>query len=252
MYVRDWMTANVLTATPQMSVLYVRCLLDCHGIRHLPVMDGERLVGMVSARDVRLADPALAASLTPLQSDIVNGHYRPVEMIMSQPVRTVSSSATLATAAELMLDHGICALPVVDDGRLVGILTTSDCLRAIRRCLQTMPADGRTAEPLTTPPGDDRQGKPATKLKAHVVNPDNYDRAQIVRRLESAGYKVVTCQGPKAGVLCPAILDPDGPPCLRLPADLDLIIVDPDSASPDLLAAYRRWAPQAELQIVES
>jgi CBS domain-containing protein len=181
MYVRDWMTANVVAATPQMSVLYVRRLLDRHGIRHLPVVDGERLVGMVSARDVRLGDPVLAASLAPLQSDIVSGRYRPIAMIMSQPVHTVSSSATLTAAAKLMLDHGISALPVVEEGRLVGILTTSDCLRAICSCLRTPLADSPAVQPLPSqmlpmPPGDDRPGRPAAKPQAHVVNADNYDR----------------------------------------------------------------------------
>jgi acetoin utilization protein AcuB len=129
------MTTDLVVATPQTSLLSARRLLACHDIRHLPVVDGERLVGIVSDRDLRVGDRVLAAALAPLQSDLVGGRYRPIEAVMSKPVHTVSPSETLAAAAKLMLDSGISALPVVDEGRLVGILTTSDCLCA------TLPMD---------------------------------------------------------------------------------------------------------------
>jgi acetoin utilization protein AcuB len=254
MYVRDWMTADLVVATPQTSVLYARRLLARHDIRHLPVVDGSRLAGIVSDRDLRVGDRVLAAVLAPLQSDLVGGRDRPIEAIMSQPVHTVAPSETLAAAAKLMLGSGVSALPVIDEGRLVGILTTSDCLRAIRGCLRKSQDDSPApTEPLPAqmPPGDNEPGRLAATAKpqALVVNPNTFDRAQIARRLESAGYKTLTCPGPNAGALCPAVIDPDGAACLRLPAELNLIVVDPDSASPDLLAAYLRWAPCAELHI---
>lgn len=257
MFVRDWMTADLVVATPQTSVLDARRLLARHAIHHLPVLDGERLVGIVSDRDLRVGNGALAAAPASPQPDLAGGGSPPIEAIMSHPAHTISSSATLAAATKLMLDYGISALLVVDDGRVVGILTTSDCMRAVCTCLQTPPGESpaatqpaRSQAPMM-PVGDDQPGQPAARPQALVINADNYDRVQIARQLESAGYKVTTCPGPMAGVLCPAMLDPDGPVCLRLPSDLDLVVVDPDSANPGLLTAYRRWAPRAELHIQE-
>ena len=132
MQVRDWMTKDPITVTPQTSVLNARRLLNRYGIRHLPVVDEENhVVGMVSARDLAIGDSRVAASLSALQSDLVTGRYRPVESVMTSPAIVTLATEPVATAARLMLTWSIGALPVVEDGCLVGIITTGDCLRAL-------------------------------------------------------------------------------------------------------------------------
>lgn len=131
MRVREWMTLDVVTVTPQTSVLNARRVLLRHGIRHLPVVDGGRVVGLLSDRDLQIHDPLLFGCLSALQSELLLGRYRPVAALMTEPVLSVHPDKPLAAAARLMADCQIGALPVVDDGQLVGILTTVDCLRAL-------------------------------------------------------------------------------------------------------------------------
>jgi CBS domain-containing protein len=99
-------------------------LMESQRIRHVLVMDGERLAGIVSNRDVRaplVADP----SRPPLSAG------SPVSEAMSEVVVTASPSTPLTSAAREMLDQKIGALPVLEDGRPVGILTKSDALEAL-------------------------------------------------------------------------------------------------------------------------
>jgi acetoin utilization protein AcuB len=133
MRVREVMTPDPVVIWPSTSVLYARRLLARHKIRHLPVVAGSRLVGMVSARDIQSTDRHLVTTLSALQSDLVNGRYRPVETVMSEPVCTVGPDVSLQSAAGILVERRIGALPVLDEGRLVGIVTTTDCLRVLTK-----------------------------------------------------------------------------------------------------------------------
>jgi acetoin utilization protein AcuB len=142
MRVRELMTPDPIVVWPSTSVLYARRLLERHGIRHLPVMAGSRLVGIVSARDIQLTDRLLATTLSALHSDLVNGRYRPIETVMSRPVLAVGPEVQVHEAARLMAERRIGALPVLEDERLVGILTTTDCLLALMRAEERDAARG--------------------------------------------------------------------------------------------------------------
>lgn len=132
MQVRDWMTAHPVTVTPQTSVLNARRLLHRYGIRHLPVVDEAcHVVGVVSARDLSVGDPQVVASLSSMDSDLVSGRHRHVESVMTSPAIVALAHEPVAAAARLMLSWSIGALPVVEDGLLVGIVSTGDCLRAL-------------------------------------------------------------------------------------------------------------------------
>ncbi len=130
MLVRDWMTRDVVTVTPDTSLMNARRLLDTYEIRHLPVVEHGRVVGMVSDRNLRTSDPALRSALDTLRSDLAEGRFRPVASLMSAPARTVAPTDTLASASALMMAERIGAVPVVAGGRIVGILSLVDCLRA--------------------------------------------------------------------------------------------------------------------------
>ena len=107
------------------SVAHARALLDERRIKHLPVMSSERLVGIVSARDLEArAFSAMHSSLAKaleMHPDRVR-----INSVMTADVRTVTPSDNLAYAAQLMRRKDIGALPVVEHGRLAGIITRSD------------------------------------------------------------------------------------------------------------------------------
>jgi acetoin utilization protein AcuB len=121
--IRDVMKRRLVTITPETTRADARRLLDEHGIRHLPVVAGGRLVGIVSDRDV----PAERAG-TP---ETVAG------ALMTRNPVTVTTDTRIEDAARLMLDRKFGALPVVDDGVLTGIVTYTDLLRAFVQVIET-------------------------------------------------------------------------------------------------------------------
>jgi acetoin utilization protein AcuB len=128
--VRDWMTPNPITVTSDTSLPEAHKLMTDHKIRRLPVVDRGELVGIVTLGDVRGAQASEATSLS-----IFELHYLlarlPVGKLMHKPVLTIRSDATIAEAASLMLEHKIAGLPVVEGGKVVGILTESDIFRIV-------------------------------------------------------------------------------------------------------------------------
>jgi acetoin utilization protein AcuB len=123
------MKPNPVTVGPQDSFRQAMTLIRQKGIRHLPVVEGGRLVGIVTDRDIRQASPSPATSL-----EIHELHYLlekvKVQEIMTRKVYTVSPDTPIEEAARLMLTHRIGGLPVVRGETLVGILTETDILAA--------------------------------------------------------------------------------------------------------------------------
>lgn len=114
MRVREWMSPDPVTTTQEVTAADAGHLMARYGIRHLPVITGRRLVGVISDRDVRSAFPGATVGNT-----------------MSSPACVVRDDDSVEAAARLMLSRRISALPVIDaaDG-LVGMITTTDCLLA--------------------------------------------------------------------------------------------------------------------------
>lgn len=131
MLVRNWMTSNVITISPDTSLLKIGKLMHDHNVRRMPVVDSEgRLKGIVSDRDVRDASPSKATTL-----DMYEMHYLLAEIkastIMTPNPLTVKTDDTVELAAMLMLDHKIGGLPVVEHGKLVGIISEQDVFKAL-------------------------------------------------------------------------------------------------------------------------
>lgn len=129
MRVRDLMTPNPITVNPDLSVIDARALMTRERIRHLLVTRGEHLVGIITDRDIRLNLPSPATSLSVWELNYLLARLT-VGEVMTRAVITVDPDRDAREAARLMLDHKIGALPVLDAGRLVGILTETDVLRA--------------------------------------------------------------------------------------------------------------------------
>lgn len=132
MLVRNWMTPEVLTVTPETSLLKVGKLMRDHNVRRVPVIDRQgHVCGIISDRDVRDASPSKATTL-----DMYEMHYLLAEIkakdIMTAKPLTVKPTDTVEKAAMLMLDNKIGGLPVIDENlQLKGIITDQDVFKAL-------------------------------------------------------------------------------------------------------------------------
>jgi acetoin utilization protein AcuB len=129
MKVSNLMTAKPITADPNTPVLEARQIMLGKRIRHLLVTDGPKLLGIVTDRDIRLNLPSPATSLSVWEINYLLARLT-VASVMTKALVTVSPERDPRDAAALMLDHRIGALPVVDGGQLIGIITETDLLRA--------------------------------------------------------------------------------------------------------------------------
>lgn len=120
--VRDWMTRPPVSVSEECPIRRALAHMRSAEIRHLVVLDGDRLTGIVSNRDVRrlFEDPTHPGRLD-----------EPVRRIMTEGPVTVAPEAPVTQAARLLLEHGIGALPVRDGDRIIGIFTTADALEAL-------------------------------------------------------------------------------------------------------------------------
>jgi len=129
MLVRDRMTPNPITATPDTSVKEALELLRNNPFRHLPVVDEEgRLVGITTEKSLVYASPASDISLSVFEVNYLLSRMR-LEQVMTREVVTVSPDLPVEEAARVMIDHQIGCLPVVEEGRLVGIISDTDIFR---------------------------------------------------------------------------------------------------------------------------
>ena len=125
--VRDWMTTDVITIHPDMTLPEAHQLMTNEEIRRLPVVDKQgHLVGIVSIGDVRSAEPSPATSLSIWELNYLLSTLTIGKIMTANPF-TISPDATLAEAARMMLEHRVSGLPVVDEEhRVIGIITESD------------------------------------------------------------------------------------------------------------------------------
>lgn len=129
--VADLMTHQVVTLNEEDDLVDINENMETLGLRHLPVVDDGRLVGIVSHRDVLRVS---AGTLEPgaAQRDAILKERTFVRDIMTRNVVTVRAETTVAEAAQLLLRHKFGCLPVVDeDGMLVGIVTEHDFVRLL-------------------------------------------------------------------------------------------------------------------------
>jgi acetoin utilization protein AcuB len=129
MNVRDLMTTSPITVGPETPVVDARQLMIDKRFRHVLIADGPKLLGIVTDRDIRLNLPSPATSLSVWEINYLLARLT-VASVMTKSLVTVSPRQDTREAALLMLDHKIGALPVVDGGLLVGIITETDLLRA--------------------------------------------------------------------------------------------------------------------------
>ena len=127
MLVEDVMQTAVITITPKTTLPEAMRLVSHRGIRHLPVVEDDRLLGIVSDRDLKRAMASPATSLESHELRYLLDTLT-VDEIMTRAVVTVGRTFPIEGAARLMLTEKISALPVTERGRLIGIVTETDVL----------------------------------------------------------------------------------------------------------------------------
>ena len=147
MLVKDFMTRQVVTASPESSVLDAARLMLEHKISGLPVVnDGGRLVGIVSEHDllrrgkngVQAKRPhwlQLMIERASLPNESSGFHDRKVGEVMTPDPVTVTETAPLEQAGRLIEEHGFKRLPVVRDSQLVGVIARADLVRALAHAI---------------------------------------------------------------------------------------------------------------------
>ena len=208
--VKDSMTREVVTLSPQDTAKAALALCRERRIRHLPVLEGGTLVGIASDRDLRsstpaLGDPARAAAL----AEILVGD------VMARDVVTAVSDDPIEQAANTMRERRIGCLPVIESGELVGIITASDVMDALVYLVGAHEPGSRMEISLPDRPGSlagaagvfgmcginivsaamgptrEPTEEGATRERIVVFRVDTIDTAEVVGYLQDAGYTVL-------------------------------------------------------------
>jgi CBS domain-containing protein len=134
--VREVMSAPAITVSPNIAVPAAMAIMRQRGVRHLPVIENGRLVGIVSRGDLREASSKAAVNADTYELNFMLSRLS-VSQLMTRKVVTVTPDAFIVHAAELMTERKIAGLPVVEkDGSVVGIITESDLLNLLVRKLK--------------------------------------------------------------------------------------------------------------------
>lgn len=207
MFVRLRMTANPFTVGPDNTIPQATAIMEQRRIRGLPVVRDGEVIGVLSRGDIDKASPSRATSLAAGEVNYLLSKLK-VHQVMTRHPITIPSAALLEEAAVLMRDNKIEMLPVVDDGRLVGIITESAILDAYIELLGFRDRGTRLTIELDDAPGVlERIGAITAEHGANVnhlavyrgaldktilvlgVNSMNTD--EIEQELEASGYHVI-------------------------------------------------------------
>lgn len=144
MLVKDYMTSHPIMVEPALKVTEAQKLLVDNHIRHLPVVgDGKRLLGLVTTRRLAVSMDQLT-SLNVWELNRFLSELTVSKVMISGPdLHTIHPDATLEAAAELMIQHKISGLPVVEDGVVIGIITETDLLVELQNLLGAIDAGWR-------------------------------------------------------------------------------------------------------------
>jgi acetoin utilization protein AcuB len=184
MLVRKKMKKDLITITKDEKMTTAKKILQEKGIRHVPVVDGKKLVGLVTNMDIRKAEASPATSL-----EIRELHYLldklKVSEIMTRNVITIAPDISVEEATTLMHDNKIGCLPVVEDGNLVGMITENDVMEILIDAMG-MKEKGSRLEVLL----EDKPGSLADVTK--IIKEHNVNIVSVVTdTTEEVGKRVV-------------------------------------------------------------
>ncbi len=170
MLIKDIMQTQVVSATPETRVADLPRVLQRRGIRHVPVMDGGKLAGLISDRDLKQAMASAALSTEGRDRDQLLDRLTAAQ-IMTRSVVTIGPMFGVEDAARIMVTRKISALPVIEAERVVGIVTETDLLALFVRAMGVLEPSSRVEVVL---------GEPGSTLGA------------VVQAVEAAGVRVTS------------------------------------------------------------
>ncbi|MCX7710783.1 MAG: CBS domain-containing protein [Clostridia bacterium] len=204
MYVKSRMTANPYTVAPEATVAETLELMRTKDIRRVPVVKNNKLVGIITERKLLEVSPSPATSLSIFEINYLLSKTK-IESVMSKDVVTVEPGTLLEEAAILMREHDVGGLPVVEDEKLVGIITETDIFDSFIEIMGFKDVGSRIAVEVN----DDKPGILAkvagviAKFDVNIthlavfrneiiirINTLNVDN--ILKALESEGFKVIS------------------------------------------------------------
>lgn len=163
MPVSNYATKHVIAVQPDTLLAAVHLRLTLHRISSMPVLDArERAVGVVSRRDllrvgeVRIEDDRLPVLVFPEHQ---------VKAVMSHPVLTIAPSTSIGEAAGQMLDARVHRIYLEEDGRVVGVLSTTDIMRAIHQKRRKAPIENFMTSPVVMIDRETRLAEATEQLK---------------------------------------------------------------------------------------
>ena len=166
MLVKDWMSPAPLTVSPETPVLEALRLLKERGFRRLPVVEGSKLIGIVTDKDLKDAMPSKATTLSIWELNYLLSKLT-VREVMATEVLSVNALETLEDAALRMQERKLGGVPVLDNaGALVGILTITDVLGALIRVLGLKEGGVRVTLEVPDTPG-------ALGVAVEAIKPSN-------------------------------------------------------------------------------
>jgi acetoin utilization protein AcuB len=168
MLVQDIMQPKVVIVGPRTTLPEALRLVQQRGIRHLPVVDDGRLIGIVSDRDLKRAMASSASTLERHELNYLLDRLT-LEEIMTRTVITIAPMFPVEEAARVMVKERISALPVTEAGRLVGILTETDVLDLFVRAMGA--------------------GEPSSRLDV-VLGDRRHALPEVVEVVEAAGASI--------------------------------------------------------------
>ena len=209
MLVREIMHPDPVSIGPDTPIERAAAIMREGNIRHLPVVEGVRLVGVVTDRDLRLATSSLSAR--------PYAPSAPVREVMSHPVETTHPLDPIEVAARVMRELKIGCLPVLDGSRLVGIVTGVDILDALLQLTGVERPSGRIEVRLVDQPGELARltallGEQKLNIHSILSYPDGEHRGRTVLRVGTMDVRAL------AERLCDAgfeVLWPPVQPCRR-------------------------------------
>ncbi|HEY6547701.1 MAG TPA: CBS domain-containing protein [Vicinamibacteria bacterium] len=132
--VKDVMTPDPVTLPPEESLMEALQMMRLRGIRRIPIMVGDKLVGLLTEGDLKRAEPSTLSDTQEHFAQVMEGTQ--VARIMIENLLTTTPDTPLVDAARMLWANKYGALPVLENERLVGILTDNDLLGTLVRLLE--------------------------------------------------------------------------------------------------------------------
>lgn len=130
MLVKDYMTTEVTSLQDTDALLDAAMVFVRSSFRHLPVLQGKKVVGIITERDVKQFAPSLLSGTTADEYNTVM-ETTPISRVMTKNPITLRPSQPMSEAARIMHSRRVGCVPVVENDELVGIITTTDLLRLL-------------------------------------------------------------------------------------------------------------------------